>query len=125
MFLQNATIYNTSSRRVNTAYSRSRGRGRSRAPNRGRGRGRGYGQTEHSISPQRSLHTSSEISNSTIHILEQSTTSPPNLEDNQTSNSTSRENRVHILYENVSHDERDRAISQDISILNSSKIFFT
>lgn len=125
MFLENSTIYNTSSRRVNTAYSRSRGRGRSRAPNRGRGRGRGYGQTGHFISPQRSLHTSSEISNSTIHNLEQSTTSPPNLEDNQTSNSTSRENRVHILHENVSHDERDRAISQDISILNSSKIFFT
>lgn len=119
MFLENATVYNTSSRRVNTAYSRSHDRGRSRAPNRGRG------QTGHSISPQRSLHTSSEISNSTIHNLEQSTTSPSNLEDNHTSSSTLRENLVHILHENVSHDERDRAISQDISILNSSKIFFT
>lgn len=106
MLLENAAISEISSRRVN-ALAHSRGRGR----------------TRNSISLQRSSHISSEINNSTMHNLEQLNTSPPNPEVyDQRTNSTSRENRVHISRENVSHDIRDRAISQDISVLNLSKL---
>lgn len=113
MLLENAAVGETSSRRVNVL-----------AHSRGRGRGRGRGRTRNSFSLQRSSHISSEMNNPTMHNLEQLNTSPPNPEVyDQRSNSTSRENRVHISRENISHDIHDRAISQDISVLNLSKIF--
>lgn len=105
---KNAAVGETSSRRVNVlAHSRGRDRGR--------------GRTRNSISLQRSSHISSKMNNPTMHNLEQLNTSPPNPEVyDQRSNSTSRENRVHISRENISHDIHDRAISQDISVLNLS-----
>lgn len=89
-----------------------------------RGRNRGRGRTRNSVSLQRSSHISLEISNPSMHNLEQLNASPPNPEVyDQRSNFTSRENRVHIYRENVSHDIHDSVISQDISVLNLSKIF--
>lgn len=90
-----------------------------------RGRGRGRRRTRRNPIPvQRPLHVSPETSNSERCTSEQINT-PTNLEAyEQSSGPMSREDFLHISYENISQiSDGISAAPQDILLSNSSKIF--